>query len=731
MPTTSAKLPFMRQVFPQQVMLQFVLMFGVLVSFQVSELFTLQSERVHILSFTASLITAAFLRFRKAALIGVVSGLLLHYLAVSQRDPAIAIVFALLLPGVVFCFTETFLSVTRKLNKGSHLLKATYYLSILVVVYPIVITLAISLTTRLFNYPFMDDWHYYGYAILSSALTQVLLTPMFLVLFSLFSQPSRDRLFTLDKDLKRYSEYDHLYLLWVGMSTVILLGAGLADDLLTLNALCIILVPVIGIGLGGFGFLQPSLVMLGLSLINCYNSVNALDDQSISVQTFYSLVAILFAINSIFFMMVAQTIKNHMTLKAVVESERKDPYTALYTLAQLRDDNEQFIQPTLISIDLSEITRRLKTLGLAGKGELMTQLSCYLSAHHTLCKTAYVAPFSTSLIYLVNKPQASGDQLLSLHKSLREFSFDWQNRSIKILDPKVKFGHVSEGQDIVEAVSTLCMPSKETLSFNHVEEVRLSEAKEYDIVRLSQIQSAFDQDEFDLYCQPYRNLKSDESGLSFEVLLRLPDKTGQVLPPAEFFPLIHEFGLEVELDKWVVSNTFKLLAEHVSDWDKIGHCCINLTAQALMHEELEQFVVTRSERLDVPLNKICFEITESMPLSNELQASLNVTALQSHGCTIALDDFGTGYASLDYLRRIPVDILKIDGSFVRHIDVDQTDRSIVKNISQIAQNMDLVTVAEFVETETHADILTELNIHYAQGFAIAKPRPLVQELRNL
>ncbi|MDN3684862.1 hypothetical protein QW180_20005 [Vibrio sinaloensis] len=180
-----------------------------------------------------------------------------------------------------------------------------------------------------------------------------------------------------------------------------MLGAGLADDLLTLNALCIILVPVIGIGLGGFGFLQPSLVMLGLSLINCYNSVNALDDQSISVQTFYSLVAILFAINSIFFMMVAQTIKkNHMTLKAVVESERKDPYTALYTLAQLRDDNEQFIQPTLISIDLSEITRRLKkTLGLAGKGELMTQLSCYLSAHHTLCKNGLCCALFRPALY--------------------------------------------------------------------------------------------------------------------------------------------------------------------------------------------------------------------------------------------------------------------------------------------------------------------------------------------
>jgi EAL domain-containing protein (putative c-di-GMP-specific phosphodiesterase class I) len=98
---------------------------------------------------------------------------------------------------------------------------------------------------------------------------------------------------------------------------------------------------------------------------------------------------------------------------------------------------------------------------------------------------------------------------------------------------------------------------------------------------------------------------------------------------------------------------------------------------------------------------------------------------------IALDDFGTGYASFDYLRRIPVNILKIDGSFVSKIHVDDTDRAIVSNISQIAQNMRLKTVAEFVETEEHADILTELNIHYAQGFGIAKPRPLIEELKRL
>lgn len=727
----SIKLPFVYRFTPQHLLLQFGLFIGVLISFQLSDLFTLQSERVHILSFTASFITAAFLIYRIGALTAVISGLLTHYLLVSHRDPMVALAFSFILPSVLICFTECFLSLTRHLSKRSYLLKASYYLSLLVVLYPIVITLTISMVIHIFDYPFMDDWHYYGYAILSSALTQVLLTPMFLIVFSLFGQSSRERLLTLDKDLKRYSEYGHLYWFWLGISSAILIGAGVADDLLTLNALCIILVPVLGIGLGGFGILQPAAVMLGLSLISAYSSVNALDAQSISVETFYSLIAILFAMNSLFFMMVAQTIKNHKTLQTVVDSERKDPYTDLYTLAQLRDDNEKMVHPTLISIDLSEITRRLKTLGLAGKGELVKQLSRYLNSHHTLCQTAYVAPFSTSLIYLVDKHDVSHVQLATLYHSLHEFSFDWQKRSIKILDPKVRYGYLPNGQDVIDAVSTLCMPSKMPASFDNIEEVNLSVEKEYDIARLSQIQSAFDQNKFELYCQPYRSLQSDEPSLSFEVLLRLPNQTGQTLPPAEFFPLIHEFGLEVELDKWVISHTFKLLAEHVEDWEKVGHCCINLTAQALMNEDLEQFVVSRAHKLGVPLKKICFEITESMPLSNELNASLNVTALQSHGCTIALDDFGTGYASFDYLRRIPVDVLKIDGSFVRHIDVDSTDRAIVKNISQIAQNMNLVTVAEFVETELHADILKTLNIHYAQGFGIAKPRPLAEELRNL
>lgn len=712
-------------------MLHVGIVLGILATFQISLLFELHTERVHILSFTASFIAAVLLRERAKAIPAASLGLLLHYLFISQREPAVAIAFSLLLPGVIYLFTRLFLELNKRVTSNNFTIKAICYLCVMVVLYPIAMTIAIIIITNAFNYPYMDDIHYYGYAILSSALTQVLLTPMFLVLLGCVDKAQRSILIGLDYEMRDRGEHQELYKPWIAISSLVLLAAFIADDLLTLNALSIILVPVIGLGLGAFGYLQPALLTLFLSLISTYSSVNAFDQQQITIETFYSLIAILFTITSVIFLMIAQAIKNHLTLKKVILSERRDPYTKLFSMAQLRDDVQANHQPSLILIDLSEITRRLKTLGLAGKGELVQQLSTHLSQHSSLCQNAYTAPFTTSLIYLSSHPQANSRALHQLHQLVVNFAFKWQERSIKILNPKIVHGSIPQGQEVGAAVSDLCSHAENSPPFLAVIEANLSDARSSDISKLSQIQAAFDNDAFELYCQPYRNLQAPDDAASFEVLIRLPSKSGDVLAPAEFFPLIHEFGLEVELDKWVIRNTFKTLSEHVSDWNSIESCCINLTAQALTHEGLDKQIVEKANYYRVPLNKICFEITESKPLDDELQASINIASLQAQGCKIALDDFGTGYASFDYLRRIPVDILKIDGSFVAHIDTDETDKAIVSNISHIAQSMGLKTVAEFVETETHADILTSLNIHYGQGYGIAKPRPLAQELSSL
>lgn len=712
-------------------MTQLGIIVGVLLSFQVSDWFQLHTERVHILSFTAAFISALLIRERAKVLPAIITALLFHYLFVSQRDPAVAVAFSLLLPTVVYLFTRFYLGLIESFERDNFTLQAIVYLSVMVVVYPIAITIAIVMVTQAFNYPFMDDLHYYGYAILSSALTQVLLTPLLLTVLAYFNRSQRNTLLTMDKEMRERGEHKGFYRPWIVISSVILLSAFMADDLLTLNALCIILVPVIGVGLGSFGFLQPSLLTLCLSLISTYSSVNALDSGQITIETFYSLIAILFTITSVIFLMVAQAVKNHRTLKAVILSERRDPYTKLYSMAQLQDDVSTIEQPALILIDLSVTTQRLKTLSLAGKGELVQQLARHLEQHNHLCHNAYIAPFTTSLIYLADRSEYDGRKLHQLNEMVQQFSFKWQERSIKVLNPKILHGVIPTGHEVNRAVSALCSQAINSQPFMSVINVDLSEVESQDISKLSQIQSAFDNDAFELHCQPYRALQDNVDAISFEVLLRLPNNKGNVLTPAEFFPLIHEFGLEVELDKWVIRNTFKTLHLHLTDWAKIDHCCINLTAQALTYSGLTDQIVTQAKEFSIPLDKICFEITESQPLEDELQASLNIASLQSHGCKIALDDFGTGYASFDYLRRIPVDVLKIDGSFVAQIDTDATDRAIVSNISHIAQSMGLQTVAEFVETETHAEILKELNIHYAQGFGIAKPRPLIDELLSL
>ena len=203
------------------------------------------------------------------------------------------------------------------------------------------------------------------------------------------------------------------------------------------------------------------------------------------------------------------------------------------------------------------------------------------------------------------------------------------------------------------------------------------------------------------------------------------------MSPAEFFPLINEFGLERELDKWVIEHTFKVLKNHIEDWDSIGRCAINLTAKALNSHGLAEDIQTEANLHKIPMNKLCFEITESDALRNEPIAIQNLNRLREAGSTIALDDFGTGYASFDYLRRLPLDVLKVDGSFVKNIVDSENDRIIVQAISQVASSMQLVTVAEFVESEDHIETLKALNIQFAQGFGVARPLPLSDHLTML
>ncbi|NOH95863.1 EAL domain-containing protein [Vibrio sp. 99-70-13A1] len=704
----------------------------VLLSFQLSFWFTLEADRVHVISLTAGLVSALLLRYRKQALPGIISGLALHYLFISQRGLAVALTFSLALPLVMMLFSELFLHVQKRLADKNLTLIAIAYTGLMIVLYPIINTLVMTLIAYLYDYPLMTDLNYYGYGILSGSMTQLVLTPLLFFMLAFVSAEGGDKLLALNRAMYEQSNRSKLHWYWLGAIGLVLLAAFGAKNHVTSSALSVLIMPIIGLGLGQFGFILPAIFTAIIVLFNVAGAVSAYEQQLIDSSVFYGLIVVLFSLCVTIFLMITQAIKNYLTNKAAIESERRDPYTRLYTLAQLKVDAKGHSQiPALVVIDLSQVTRLVKALGLAEKSELLKQLSQFLQEKNTLCNQGYVAPFTTSLLYLLPEKSGLDKELETLHQQLCEFSFDWNHRSIKILEPEVRYVFLDTDLEFEQVVSQLCSRNIESHAQSPISQVMLSSETDPSIRKLSQIQAAFDNDEFELYCQPYRNLQNPtHSELSFEVLLRLPKQGGDVLAPAEFFPLINEFGLEIELDKWVIRNTFKVLSEHVSQWESIDRCGINLTAQALTQIDFDNYILDCAKEFDIPLNKMCFEITESMPLTNECLVIDNLTRLQSFGCTIALDDFGTGYASFDYLRRIPVDILKIDGSFVKNIITDETDQAIVKNISQIAQNMGLLTVAEFVETEAHAELLTALDVVYAQGFGIAKPRPLIGELQN-
>ncbi|MDN3616265.1 EAL domain-containing protein [Vibrio gallaecicus] len=706
--------------------------FLLLLSFQLSFWFTLEADRVHVISLTAGLVSALLLRYRKQALLGIISGLALHYLFISQRGLAVALTFSFALPLVMMLFSELFLYVQKRLSDKNLTLVAIAYTGLMIVLYPIINTLVMTLIAYMYDYPLMTDLNYYGYAILSGSMTQLVLTPLLYFMLAFASVEGGKNLLSLNRAMYEQSNRSKLHWYWLGAIGLVLLTAFGAKNHVTSSALSVLIMPIVGLGLGQFGFILPAIFTAIIVLFNVARAVSAYEQQLIDSSVFYGLIVVLFSLCVTIFLMITQAIKNYLTNKAAIESERRDPYTRLYTLAQLKVDAKAFPEvPVLAVIDLSQVSRRVKALGLAEKSELLKQLSEFLQENNRLCHQGYVAPFTTSLLYLLPKNSGLDNELEQLHNQLGEFSFDWNNRSIKILEPQVRYVFLDTDLEFEQVVSQLCSRTIDIHSQSPISQVILSSGADPSIRKLSQIQAAFDEDEFELYCQPYRNLQNPESSeLSFEVLLRLPKQGGDVLAPADFFPLINEFGLEVELDKWVIRNTFKQLSKHVNQWESIDRCGINLTAQALMQLDFDHYILDCAKEFDIPLNKICFEITESMPLTNECLVIDNLTRLQSFGCTIALDDFGTGYASFDYLRRIPVDILKIDGSFVKNINTDETDRAIVKNISHIAQNMGLLTVAEFVETESHAELLTTLEVVYAQGFGIAKPRPLIDELQK-
>ena len=244
--------------------------------------------------------------------------------------------------------------------------------------------------------------------------------------------------------------------------------------------------------------------------------------------------------------------------------------------------------------------------------------------------------------------------------------------------------------------------------------VKLSEANRM----ISLIKRSLRENQFKLLFQPIVKM-SDGKTIHYEALIRMVDKNGDLILPGRFVPVAEKYGLMSQIDRWVVQSAIKTLQSHSEI--KIF---VNLSGMTLGDGDLLGLIEENIRETGIDPSRLGFEITETTAVKDYLGAERWIKRLKKLGCGFALDDFGIGFSSFSYLKMLPVDYLKIDGTYIRDLDQDFTQRALVQAINTVAKSLGKVTIAEFVENREIYRVLEELNIDCVQGFFMGEPSSL-------
>ena len=331
-------------------------------------------------------------------------------------------------------------------------------------------------------------------------------------------------------------------------------------------------------------------------------------------------------------------------------------------------------------------------------------------------------------------PHAALQTAERLRKSVHDLNVRWHNHN---LHTGVSIGVVhilpnqnTDPQILLGMSDSACKHAKESGRnritvydpFNQV-----FQRHQGDMEWVQRLRSSLETNNFTLYAQtvyPLQPQGKGQQGVHFEVLLRLLDVPGKHVSPADFIPIAERYDLMTQIDRWVVRNALKLLKFHLAQGANISTCAINLSGTSLGDGDLLEFIRHHILEYGVAPEKLCFEITETSAIASMDHATSMIEELRKLGCRFSLDDFGSGMASFKYLQQLPVDYLKIDGSFVRDMLRNPSNFAMVEAINHIGHVMGKSTVAEFVGDKATFDALRAMGVDYAQGYYIAAPIPL-------
>jgi len=245
------------------------------------------------------------------------------------------------------------------------------------------------------------------------------------------------------------------------------------------------------------------------------------------------------------------------------------------------------------------------------------------------------------------------------------------------------------------------------------------------------IRKAMVEDLFCLYFQPILDV-TDNSISHYEVLLRMKDEDGNVIPPGEFIPVAERTGLISQIDTWVLAESMRFLAEYNNQSsNKPISLAVNVSAPSIQSPTFDRTFFRLCDRHGIKPDQIIIEITETAFLSEFQSALLTLEKLAAVGCRIALDDFGVGFSSFSYLKQMPLSYVKMDGSYVRELERSPQERVFVKCLTEMVSGFEMYTVAEFVESEEILQVLKALGVKYAQGYLIGKPSSSIETAEDL
>ena len=400
------------------------------------------------------------------------------------------------------------------------------------------------------------------------------------------------------------------------------------------------------------------------------------------------------------------------------------------------------VQHALAYMNLDNLRAVNDTCGHAAGDELLRQLATVMQASARGSDTLARLGGDEFGVLLEACPLDQAVRIANgLREAIRDFHFIWQDKAFGV---SVSIGLVAIDAASVNVSSVLatadatCREAKSkgrdrVLVCHPQDGSPGTQSSEMQMV--SQINRAFDLGNFRLYRQKVVALSADDADAPhYEILVRMVDGAGNLIPPGGFMPAAERYNLLTSIERWVIGSLVEFLHRQCES-GAIPHdqgmltdafYAVNLSGVSINDSSFIDFLRELLTRFSLPRGLLCIEVTETTAISNLTKAAQLMRELKTMGCRIALDDFGVGMSSFAYLKYLPVDYIKIDGVFIRDMAKDPMDHAIVEAINRIAHTLRLKTVAEFVEDETTLELLRSLKVDYAQGYFIAKPEALTK-----